>query len=166
MKCKLFVDSISDYLDAALPGHIRLEFELHRDKCPACAEELERMERILVSLRSMGTQTSPVDCWSGVKVRLSQRAPLRRPWYGFAFRPAVLAPALALPLIAYLIFAGSDLIGGRTNIPRTAISVPEYSSYLTAHSHARYLEPLSDPEIALVQVELEKASLMPVAVKK
>lgn len=159
MKCKKFVDSISDYLDSTLPGHTRLEFEIHQEKCPECASQLAKAERLLLSLRSLGSQESPIDNWPSVSARISQCTQGGSPWYNLFLRPVVAAPALAVSLIVYLVVSNSALVdtGAQT---QSVISTPEYSTYLSAHSDAMRMRPLSDPEISLVQVELEKANLV------
>lgn len=155
MKCEKYQNIISDYLDDNLSGHERLEFELHIEKCSDCARALGQTEAMLAQLNSLGSRKSPVDVWNGVRDAILNRNLRILPWYRVHIRQLLAAPALAASIVAYLLLTGPT----QSPMAGDVITTPEYSNYVTAYSHAQREVPLSDPDLALVSAELEKASL-------
>jgi len=156
MKCEEYQKIISDYLDDNLAGHTRFEFELHVEKCAGCARMLAQTENLLAGLNSLGSQESPVSVWNGVREAIAIKGRQQSNWLRIHWRPLLAAPALVVSIVAYLLFTGPS----QTPKTDTIISTPEYSNYITAHSRAQGMAPLSDPDVALVSAELEKASLV------
>ena len=156
MKCEKYQNIISDYLDDNLAGHERFEFELHVEKCAACARMLAQTENLLVGLNSLGSREPPVSVWNGVRDAIAIKGREQLTWLRIHWRPLLAAPALVLSIVAYFLFTQP------AQMPKTdtIISTPEYGSYITAHSRAQGMAPLSDPDVALVSAELEKASLV------
>ena len=42
MTCRDFADFLVDYIDDALPGAVRRQFEQHLDECPDCVSYLQQ----------------------------------------------------------------------------------------------------------------------------
>ena len=157
MNCKKTEDVVYDYLGDRLAGHVRLEFELHVEECERCAHELADTENLLKSMKSLSKQRMHVDCWSEVRERISEPARNGSAGKHWFFRPAFAAPAFAVLAILVLVlmwpFSGSGHPG------TDAVSVPEYSRYISAHSHVQSHQAFTDPNVTFVTAELEKASL-------
>lgn len=157
MKCKKTDDVMYDYLGDRLAGHVRLEFELHVSECERCANELAETENMLRSMRTFSKQRMPVDCWTAVHARISQSAASESIWKRWFFRPAFAAPAFAV-LILFVVMLVWPFAAGDQSTAGT-VSIPEYSRYLSAHSHAQRHQAFTDPDVTFVTAELEKASL-------
>ncbi|MHB9038022.1 MAG: anti-sigma factor [Armatimonadota bacterium] len=157
MSCKKCALMMSDYLGDCLPGHVRLEFEVHVESCTQCAAELAALENMLESLRSLCSGKAPVNCWHGVKSKIHEQHATKqktRPWL---FRPMYAMPAFALVMALILLLVLPGFISDQhTN---DLVSIPEYSNYISAHSRAQRQQVLSDPHVTFITAELEKASL-------
>ncbi|MCE5197620.1 zf-HC2 domain-containing protein [bacterium] len=157
MNCRTAAVVMSEYLDDCLPGHVRLEFEIHINECRRCADELQSMQNMLTRLGSLSVNNSSVNCWPGVKQCIVERRSSRRtrsPWF---MRVAIGAPAFALTILLVVLLLLPGGVKNESTAPE--VSVPEYSYYISAHSHAQRQQALSDPHVSLVAAELEKASL-------
>lgn len=162
MKCKKFKDMISEYLDSGLSGHERLEFEIHAEECLECGRELERTEDLLLHLGAIGSQKSPANCWAGVRAEIMRRS-VKPTWRSIILRPIVAGPALAAALIGATLALWPWAV--QDNPAQPPMPASEYANYISAHSYAHSIEPMSDPDVAYVSAELEKASLVKNTVK-
>lgn len=53
MNCREISERASDFIDAALPWHVRLEVRLHLMMCRFCREYVRQMELIAQTLRRL-----------------------------------------------------------------------------------------------------------------
>lgn len=157
MDCKKAADVMSDYLDDCLAGHIRLEFEVHIEECECCSAQLAAMQEMLVSLKSLREEQSPVNCTYAVMSAISQRSAAKARPISWFFRPVFATPALVLAIVIALLIMVP--VHFEPSV-RNQVNVPEYKQYISAHSRAQSQQMLSDPHITFVSAELEKASLI------
>lgn len=152
MKCKRVSGLISDYLDGLLAESVSRDLESHLARCPECASEVEATKGLLASLSSLSGQRSPVNCWDHVHARILADAGRRDPWWRWALRPVVAAPAAAVMamLVMFLLWP----------VPPTASNMaPEYVGYIAAHSHLQRQQAFVDADVVFVGAEVQKASL-------
>jgi len=51
--CKEFVELVTAYLDGVLPGHDRVRFESHAERCPGCGAYLGQFRQMIEALQSV-----------------------------------------------------------------------------------------------------------------
>ncbi len=159
MNCDKVANLISDYLDGHLAVQARSEFESHVGGCDNCASELRQTRSMLQELAALGGCKSPVDCWGHVR-RHTIRSRPQVLWRRYLLRPAAAVPALAavLLLAALLIWPGSTPEPVRAH---SAVSVSEYTLYVSEHSRLQSEGAFTDPAITFITAELETAELSP-----
>ena len=162
MNCKKVNDLLNDYLSKCLPEDQCCLVELHIRECGDCANELETYQDIRRELRALSYHEAPVHVWSCIREKVAGNRRAESCWSRWIMRPLVIAPALAVLLLLtiFLIhpFGNSD----RVTQARALLSAPEYGSYITAHSGVQRHIPFSDPDVAFVAAELDKASFVSV----
>ena len=157
MNCSKTTNLMSDYVDDCLDGHIVREFEEHIGGCRECSAELDAMKSLVGELASLGDRKCPVDCWADVRGRVRQVRP--RP----VWRTYLLRPAAAIPVLAAILMLGVFLVRP-TPVEKpvavsSAISAPEFSRYMSAHSRLKSRGAFSDPDVTFISAELETAEM-------
>lgn len=158
MNCKKFVVLISEYLDDSLAGHVRAEFEAHTRECSNCAEHLASMKKMLISLKDLGANRAPVDCWDGIRAKILDKQSTvqsRQPWF---LRSAYAVPAFAFVMVLVLLLVLPVCIKNDRSTINPA-SIPEYAQCISAHSRAQRQQVLGDPHVTFIAAEMENASL-------
>lgn len=154
MKCKKATDLICGYIDDCLSPPLRCEFEAHTQECPECRAELAATEDMLSCLGSLSCRQAPVDCWDGVRERISSPQP-RSAWGSWFLRPVLAAPALAAALLlGGFLFWPANVV---EPVGQSPASIPEYSHYIAAHSRLQRQQAFTDPDVTFVAAELETA---------
>ncbi|MCE5314295.1 MAG: zf-HC2 domain-containing protein [Armatimonadota bacterium] len=158
MICKKCAAVMSDYIDENLAGHVCLEFETHIAQCPHCAAELAAMENLLASLKSLSCCQAPMDCRQSVmsKIKTQKQQSARESWL---LRPIYAVPAFAALMILVLLLILPAHLSDQPAAVNNIVPIPEYASYISAHSRAQRQQALSDPHVTFIAAELEKASL-------
>ena len=64
MTCREMVEFLADYLDGALPGASRREFDEHLDECPDCQAYLESYSITIRLVRQSLDPPRELDCAS------------------------------------------------------------------------------------------------------
>ena len=57
MQCRELVETITAYLEGALPAHDRRRFDEHLEECDACTEYLAQMRRTIARLGTVDPMT-------------------------------------------------------------------------------------------------------------
>ncbi len=73
------VEELSAFLDKELPAGRQLEVEVHLRSCPACAKELERLQRAGAAFREHARQPLPAGLLERLRRRLRPATSARRP---------------------------------------------------------------------------------------
>ena len=152
MKCKRVSGLVSEYLDGGLTEATKQDFELHIGCCPKCESEMKATKLLLASLASLSGQRSPVNCWAQIRPSIMERSRERTPWWQWALRPVLVAPAaMAMAILALFLWWPSAEAPVASN--------SEYKSYIMAHSDLQRQQALADTDVVFVVAELQKASL-------
>ena len=61
LKCREITERASDFLDATLPWHVRLQVRLHLIMCRFCREYVRQMTIVVGSLRRLPREEPSVD---------------------------------------------------------------------------------------------------------
>jgi predicted anti-sigma-YlaC factor YlaD len=61
LNCREITERASDFLDAALPWHVRLQVRLHLMMCRFCREYVRQMALVVGSLRRLPRREPSVD---------------------------------------------------------------------------------------------------------
>ena len=61
LNCREITERASDFLDATLPWHVRLQVRLHLMMCRFCREYVRQMTLVVRSLRRLPQQAPSVD---------------------------------------------------------------------------------------------------------
>ena len=61
LNCKEITDRASDFLDATLPWHVRLQVRLHLMMCRFCREYVRQLTLVVRSLRGLPREEPSVD---------------------------------------------------------------------------------------------------------
>ena len=155
MNCQRAAELMSDYLDNALEQAVCKSFEAHLESCERCREELRAMNAMLVTAKSLAEEKAPVDCWPGVRTRITAVSETRRAWLRW-LPHTVAAPIAAAALIAALLLGRPALIDDPA--PQAPAVEVEVESYISAHAELQRRQVLSDPDVAFIAAELDKAS--------
>lgn len=157
MNCKTALGLVSDYLGGRLVESTKQDFESHIGSCPECASEVRATDDLLASLSSLSVSRSPVDCWDHVRRSILAEAQVRTPWWHWAMRPVVAAPAaMVMAVLALFLFWPSH----DAPAPSDTARAPEYAYYIGAHSRLQRQQAFADPDVVFVGAEVQKASLI------
>lgn len=72
LKCKHVWDYISDYLDNALPEHVRMEIQRHLDTCEICSAIVDSMRNIIILTADKRVFELPLGFSERLHARLDQ----------------------------------------------------------------------------------------------
>ena len=75
MDCNRTRKLLSEYADGALSGDAKARLEEHIAGCPACAEELESLRRVVAGVRGLGKVAAPDDLLRGVMSGIERTGP-------------------------------------------------------------------------------------------
>ncbi len=157
MNCEKAANLISDYLDGHLAAGACSEFQSHIDRCDKCASEVEHTRSMVKELSSLGGWKSPVDCWDHVRRHAVQSRP-QPLWRTYLLRPVAAVPAFAAVLLLAVLLVWPRPIDEPART-QGAVSVPEYTRYVSEHSRLQSQEAFTDPVVTFVTAELETAEL-------
>jgi len=97
LDCSRVKSLISEYSVGLIGGRRKAEIETHLAECPACAAELEKLNKVMLLVDGLDAEEPPAGLWNGVYNRIAQpqtsRSPFRRHLAGWSvgFTTAVLA---------------------------------------------------------------------------
>ena len=61
LNCKEITERASDFLDATLPWHVRLQVRLHLMMCRFCQEYVRQLSLVVRTLRRLPKEEAPAD---------------------------------------------------------------------------------------------------------
>lgn len=103
MDCEKVQSLISEYSVGMMGGRRKSEIEAHLASCPACAAELDKLQKVLLLVDGLDAKEPPAGLWNGVYNRIINPEPrawrqkIRRRVAGWSVGFA--AAALALMMI-------------------------------------------------------------------
>lgn len=156
MNCKRAEQLMSDYIDGNLDCSTETQFEAHIAECGGCKESLEIMRSMVSSLSRLSASGMQVDCWDGVRSRISGKKPEGR--FQIFLRPVIAVSSLAVVVMVavFLMLLGNT----EEDSAYSTATVPEYETYISAHSRLQRQQTMQDPDVTFITAELEKASLV------
>jgi hypothetical protein len=116
MDCKRTRELLSEYLDDALSVDVKVRLEDHLAGCPACAEDLESLRRVVAGVRGLGKVAAPEDFLGGVMSGIERAiaAPPRAAGFRWIYPLATAAAFLAAVTVIFFIIEGERAVTGLT----------------------------------------------------
>jgi hypothetical protein len=108
MDCNRTRDLLSEFVDDALSGDAKARLEEHVAGCPACAEELESLRRVVTGVRGLGKVAAPDDLLRGVMSGIERAAPAPARFTGFRRIYPLAAAAAFLAALTAIFFMIED----------------------------------------------------------
>ncbi|MFQ3549139.1 MAG: zf-HC2 domain-containing protein [Armatimonadota bacterium] len=166
MNCKKVNSMLSEYIDGSLSEKQKSVVEEHISKCPNCIAELKYMQNMIYGLKNCSTERIPLDLWPQVRTTILDKTPHRigigKRWsYKYALSAfavliilaVILTNTFNLPLFSNRI---NNSIAGNFIESKNQTPQAEFDQFLNYHISAHKKQPLIDPDLMFITIELEK----------